>query len=159
MAPPVGWTERQEDGLRWIDLRLPALPWRVSVCLMRVDGLPQILGLRLVPRSDVKVSDTVLSAARLRALPFREIRTAALAALNFDVDELRASVRRLSDDTSSDEHYRTVADTYRAAVAAGRPPRPTIANVWGRSLGAADLWIAEARTRGHLEPAAKGRTS
>jgi len=51
----------------------------------------------------------------------------------------------------SDEHLRAVADQYRAAVKAGRPPTATIRRVAGVGKPTASKWVREARRRKFLE--------
>src|SRR4051794_26382020 len=59
--------------------------------------------------------------------------------------------------TNPDLFYRQVAGAYTAAIATSQKPAPLIAERAGVPVPTVHRWIAEARRRGHLPPARKGR--
>lgn len=61
------------------------------------------------------------------------------------------------DGTDPDGFYRQVAQAYSAAVAKSRKVAPTLAEEAGVPVPTVHRWIAEARRRGFLPPARKGR--
>jgi hypothetical protein len=136
----------------WVSVTRPELPWRVQMKVASVDGRPQITGLRLEPRPDRPEADAVITSERLRSLPLRQLREAALAALRFDLRALARQLRRVErvGRRWPEEHYRLVADLYRAAIDSGQPPLPVIMKHWSVSRPAASKYVREARRRGFL---------
>lgn len=61
------------------------------------------------------------------------------------------------DGTDPDGFYRAVADAYREAVAQSRAVAPALADEAGVPIPTVHRWIGEARRRGFLPPARKGR--
>lgn len=66
--------------------------------------------------------------------------------------ELKAPTAGLTD-----EFLDQLAAAYRELAAAKRAPAPAIAEQTGRPVGTVHRWIAEARKRGYLPPAQRGR--
>lgn len=61
------------------------------------------------------------------------------------------------DGTDPDSFYRQVAAAYNSAVMEGPAPAKVLAEEAGVPVTTVHRWIREARTRGHLPPARKGR--
>ncbi|MEV0723933.1 hypothetical protein AB0I37_14270 [Micromonospora purpureochromogenes] len=61
------------------------------------------------------------------------------------------------DGTDPEGFYKAVADAYREAVAQSRAVAPTLADEAGVPIPTVHRWIGEARRRGFLPPARKGR--
>ncbi|MDQ7910757.1 hypothetical protein RB614_40330 [Phytohabitans sp. ZYX-F-186] len=68
----------------------------------------------------------------------------------------RASLTR-PDGSDPDGFSRRVADAYNEAVVSTRKPAMVLAEEAGVPVTTVHRWIAEARRRGHLPPARKGR--
>jgi hypothetical protein len=88
--------------------------------------------------------------------------------LTTDLDELSKRVYRQAPlpklerrprNRLDDEFYRQVAASYRQAVAAGLPPSKTLAEIADTPPGTVNRWIAEARKRGFLPRAERGKVS
>lgn len=60
-------------------------------------------------------------------------------------------------DGLTDEFLDDLAAAYRELVVAKRAPAPAIAEQTGRPVGTVHRWIGEARKRGHLPPAQRGK--
>jgi hypothetical protein len=71
----------------------------------------------------------------------------------------RPELERPPRSQLDDDFYRRVALAYRRAIAAGLPPSKTLAEVSETPPGTVNRWIAEARKRGHLPTAERGRVS
>lgn len=146
----------------WTEVDAPdLLPWLAQVKVAQVDGQPRIIGLRLEPRygdlpGDMCVRDLVVTAEALRRLPLTELREAGLRMQRLDLfealDVLGAPGKKPGRRSWDDEHYRRVAQVYRAADEAGTAPRHVIAKRWQVEPPTVSRWLAEARRRGHLEP-------
>lgn len=61
------------------------------------------------------------------------------------------------DGKITDEFLRNLAAMYRWAVAAGKAPGPAIAESAGVPVSRVHRWVAQARQRGFLAPAIKGK--
>jgi len=59
----------------------------------------------------------------------------------------------------NDDFFRRVALAYRQAVTAGRPPTKTLAAISDTPPGTVNRWIAEARARGFLPQASRGKVT
>jgi hypothetical protein len=57
----------------------------------------------------------------------------------------------------TEEFLADLAEAYRELVVAKRAPAPAIAEQTGRPVGTVHRWIGEARKRGHLPPAQRGK--
>lgn len=151
-------------GLRgdgWIEISVPELPWRVEVLVESVDGVAQILGLRLEPdvdeggllRSHWIVRDVVITSARLRSLPLRRLRQASSAIKRMSLVEAFGALRpppRKPGQRLMNGHYEAVADLYRAAIESGDAPLPAIGRRWQVSRPTASRWVRGARELGVL---------
>jgi hypothetical protein len=60
---------------------------------------------------------------------------------------------------TTEAHLREVADVYREALAAGKPPTKAIGAHWYVTPPTASRWVAKAREVGFLGPATHGRAS
>jgi len=60
-------------------------------------------------------------------------------------------------DGLTEDFLADLAAAYRELVIAKRAPAPAIAEQTGRPVGTVHRWIAEARKRGHLPPAQRGK--
>jgi hypothetical protein len=115
-------------------------------------GRPVILGLRL------DQSHEPISAATLRALPLREITSVAAALVADDVPKARKVAGRLADERTpgvpwGEDHYRAVAELYKAEVRAGESPGPAIQARWNVSRAMASRYVKTAReVYGFLPP-------
>jgi hypothetical protein len=69
----------------------------------------------------------------------------------------RFNLVKPSDGRLSDEFLRNVAGVYLATVEAKRAPAPAIAAMAGVPVRTVHRWVTEARRRGYLPPATKGR--
>ena len=148
------------DG--WYGFLLRGIGW-VEVAMAKVDGLPEIVGLRMDVRpmwateDELHLLDTmthdeqrqwaidnappgaasgaVITAERLRSLPLGEMRAAVAARLAGD-DAFGAfgKVARERGKAWPDEHYRQVAEVYKSAVEHREPPLKAIQEHWHVSL-------------------------
>jgi len=163
------------DG--WYGFGLRGVGW-VEVAMARVDGLPEIVGLRIdirpmfVDESERhvlempaqqqrqwavdnappgKASEAVITAERLRAIPFAELRAAVAARLAGD-DAFGAfeKVARERGKALPDEHFRQVAAVYQAAVERRAAPLKAIQEQWHVSRPAAAKYVRRARELGFL---------
>jgi hypothetical protein len=148
-------------GLRgdgWVVIHLPELPWDPVVQIAEINGAPEIIGLRLEPRTED--SSTKIRAEDLRALPMEKLRNVAFDARRMDLRKVARSLRRvekLPGNRLPDALYPQVAEIYEAAVTSGQNPLPTIADFYGVSRAAAAKYVNEARKRGFLRyPARRG---
>jgi hypothetical protein len=71
----------------------------------------------------------------------------------------RAKVRRGSRPRYRDDHYKQVADVYRAAYQAKEPPARKVADEYGVPPATARAWIARCREMGLLPPATERKPS
>ena len=163
------------DG--WFGFLLRGIGW-VDVAMAKVDGLPEIVGLRMdvrpmfVDESERYVLDmtaeqqrqwaidnaphgaapaAVITAERLRSLPLAELR-AAVAARMAGADAFAAfgKVARERGKAWPDEHYRQVAELYKSAVEHRKPPLKAIQEHWHVTRPAAAKYVKGARERGFL---------
>ncbi len=66
--------------------------------------------------------------------------------------------RRPGRQGHSDDHYKQVADAYKAFITTGESaPNKRIAEEWGYSRNTVAGWVRRARQLGYLPPAHKGR--
>ena len=163
------------DG--WYGFGLRGIGW-VEVAMAKVDGLPEIVGLRMdvrpmwVTEDERYVLDmtdeqqrqwaidnaphgaasaAVITAERLRSLPLAEMRAAVAARLAGD-DAFGAfeKVARERGKAWPDEHYRQVAEVYKSAVEHREPPLKAIQEHWHVSRPGAAKYVKGARERGFL---------
>jgi hypothetical protein len=163
------------DG--WYGFALRGIGW-VEVAMAKVDGLPEIVGLRMDLRPMFVTEDeryvfdmthdeqrqwaidnappgaasaAVITADRLRLLPLAEMRAAVAARLAGD-DAFGAfgKVARERGKAWPDEHYRQVAEAYKSAVEHREPPLTAIQEHWHVSRPAAAKYVKGARQRGFL---------
>jgi hypothetical protein len=164
------------DG--WYGFLLRGIGW-VEVAMAKVDGLPEIVGLRMdvrpmwVTEDELHLLDTmthdeqrqwaignappgaasgaVITAERLRSLPLAEMRAAVAARLAGD-DAFGAfgKVARERGKAWPDEHYRQVAGVYKSAVEHREPPLKAIQEHWHVSRPGAAKYVKGARERGFL---------
>ena len=163
------------DG--WYGFALPGVGW-VEVAMARVDGLLEIVALRIdirpmfVDESELHVldmpveqqrqwavdhappgraSEAVITAERLRTIPFAELRAAVAARMVGD-DAFGAfeKVARERGKALPDEHFQQVAAVYRAAVERRASPLKEIQAQWQVSRPAAAKYVRRARELGFL---------
>ncbi|HUY45911.1 MAG TPA: hypothetical protein VMV92_09325 [Streptosporangiaceae bacterium] len=163
------------DG--WYGFGLRGIGW-VEVAMAKVDGSPEIVGLRIdvrpmfVDESELHVLDmtaeqqrqwaidngphgaapaAVITAERLRSLPLAELRAAVAARMAGD-DAFGAfeKVARERGKAWPDEHYRQVAEVYKSAVEHRKPPLKAIQEHWHVTRPAAAKYVKGARERGFL---------
>ncbi len=163
------------DG--WYGFGLRGVGW-VEVAMARVDGLLEIVGLRIdvrpmfVDESERhvlempaeqqrqwavdntppgKASGAVITAERLRAIPFAELRAAVAARMAGD-DAFGAfeKVARERGKALPDEHFRQVATVYQSAVERRAAPLKAIQEQWHVSRPAAAKYVRRARELGFL---------
>jgi len=166
-----------ETGDGWFGFLLRGIGW-VEVAMAKVDGLPEIVGLRMdvrpmfVGESERYVLDlpakqqrqwaidnaprgaasgAVITAERLRSLPLAELR-AAVAARMAGEDAFAAfgKVARERGKAWPDDHYRQVAEVYKSAVEHGKPPLKAIQEHWHVTRPAAAKYVKGARERNFL---------
>jgi len=159
------------DG--WVSLALHGFPWDIAVKVTEVDGIPELTALRLEPRTAhfgypdadgtrvpigaVDATDAVVTSERLRSLPLRLIANVAAAVLAGGEPEKIAAVfesERVNwpqGRPRPDEHYKEVANVYRAALAWRQPPVKAIEERWVVGRAMASRYVAEARKRGYLD--------
>jgi hypothetical protein len=103
--------------------------------------------------------NVVLDRKVLAAVPLAELLRGAQHALGWDLESWGNAIKRWPPPPKGqpypDEHYRQVAEAYRAAVAVGQSPRPFICRTWGFSEATVSRWISTARQKNLLEPAPK----
>ena len=163
------------DG--WFGFSLRGVGW-VEVAMARVDGLPEIVGLRIdirpmfVDESALHVlemsaeeqrqravdnappgraAEAVITAERLRAIPFAELRAAVAARIAGD-DAFGAfeKVARQRGKALPDKHFQQVAAVYRSAVERRAAPLKAIQEQWHVSRPAAAKYVRRARELGFL---------
>lgn len=66
-------------------------------------------------------------------------------------------IERPLDGRLTDEFLENLAEVYRWAVESGKPPAPLIAELSKSSVRTVHGWVSEARKRGFLPPAVKGK--
>jgi len=166
-----------ESGDGWFGFLLRGIGW-VEVAMAKVDGLPEIVGLRMdvrpmfVDESELYVLDmtaeqqrqwaidnaphgaasaAVITAERLRSLPLAELRAAVAARMAGD-DAFGAfgKVARERGKAWPDDHYLQVAEVYKSAVEHRKPPLKAIQQHWHVSRPAAAKYVKGARERGFL---------
>jgi len=166
----------QADG--WYGFLLRGIGW-VEVAMAKVDGLPEIVGLRMdvrpmwVTEDELHLLDTmthdkqrqwaidnappgaasgaVITAERLRSLPLAEMRAAVAARLaGNDAFGAFGKVARERGKAWPDEHYRQVAEVYKSAVEHREPPLKAIQEHWHVTRPAAAKYVKGARDRGLL---------
>lgn len=147
------------DG--WVRVVIPELPWRVEVKIARVDGAPQILGLRLEPdvddderlQGEWRVRDVVISTQALRRLPLVRLRAAASQLHRLELDEVFKALTpptRKPGQPLPPSHFDEVATVYRAAVDGGQHPLLAICRKWQVKRPTASRWVRAARETGIL---------
>jgi hypothetical protein len=106
-----------------------------------------------------QIENVLLDRKVLAAVPLAELLRGAQHALGWDLESWGNAIKRWPPPPKGqpypDEHYWQVAEAYRAAVAAGQPPRPFIHKTWGFSEATVSRWIRTARQKNMLEPAPK----
>lgn len=148
----------RSDG--WIEIEYPTLvPWRVALLVRKVDGVHQVLGLELHPplgedgtlRHGLRIRDVVLTDEAKRALPLARLREVAVEYLGGKPGRAFRAMARVEREPGkawSDDHFAAVAEVYRRAVDAGRPPLKEIQDEWGVRRAAAAKWVKRARDLG-----------
>jgi hypothetical protein len=160
------------DG--WVHFQIPTVGW-VSVALAHVDGLPQIVELKIGitsphqdPIQDQKMRQwvvdqlrkkgtkttsnaPVITAELLRGLPLAEMRAAAAAHQAGDhwFDEFK-TVARQRGKALPDEHYQQVAQVYRDAVARRQPPLKAVEERFSVTRAGASRAVKRSRELGFL---------
>ncbi|MDQ6617395.1 MAG: hypothetical protein M3083_22270 [Actinomycetota bacterium] len=156
MGPEGWWTV-------WLDDQ----PWRIDVCVERVDGVPQLTGLRLAREPEpgggiAEPADAVITAERLRKLPLRALRADALAYLDGQTDRVGQELFKRFDERPPggawpDDHYREVAAEYLRAVQRGLAPLVAIGERWHVGRAMASKYVKRARELKYLGyPARRG---
>jgi hypothetical protein len=166
-----------ESGDGWYGFAFRDIGW-VEVAMAKVEGSPEIVGLRLdvrpmfVDESELHVLDmkaeqqrqwaidnappgaasaAMITAERLRGLPLAELRAAVAARIaGDDAFGAFAKVARERGKAWPDEHYQQVAEVYKSAVEHRRHPLKDIQEQWHVSRPAAAKYVKGARERGFL---------
>ena len=152
----------------WISTPFDGLPWDIEVKGGRVNGVWQIIGLKIEclggvldltgerPRTEIEVDpkdiDPTITTDLLRQLPLRQLRKMVELWEERDIDPESLLRRDVLEPFTTerppggwgDDHYQRVADAYRNAKQA---PTQAIADRWNVSRAAASKWIKEARKR------------
>jgi hypothetical protein len=161
--------EKSED--RW--LKLGVLPemgaWDVRVRVARVDGMIQVVGIRLEPPRDQEpTSRHVISSKSLPALKHRAIARAREMVVGKKPKPPQLDWWDNDDDAwdlaspgpgrgYSDDFYEVVALLYHMAVQEGEKPVPQIQQYMGiEKIDTVNKWIAKARKKGMLTPGRPG---
>jgi hypothetical protein len=104
-------------------------------------------------------ANAVLNRKVLAAVPLAQLLRGAHEALGWDLQGWGNAIKRSLPPRKGQpypaEHYAQVAGAYRAAVAAGQPPRPFIRETWQVSGATVSRWISTARQMQLLGPAPK----
>ena len=168
--PATQWRVKAlDDDDNAFSLELLGFRWRVLTQVADVDGLPQLVGLSLLPRSDSTehLREAVVTVERLRQFPLSNIRKAVIRHRGKRLvgkghtPELLEMVRtamgmddRRQAGRLTDEHYVNVASVYNTALATGEAPRKAVMEAWTPiSRAAASKWIKEAKARGLITSA------
>ena len=166
-----------ESAGGWYGFGIRGIGW-VEVAMAKVDGLPEIVALRMdvrpmwVEESELYVFDmtpeeqrqwvidnappgsasaAVITAELLRSLPLAEMRAAVAARMaGDDAFDAFGKVARERGKAWPDEHYRQVAEVYKSAVEHREPPLQAIQDQWHVSRPAAAKYVRGARERGFL---------
>lgn len=166
-----------ESAGGWYGFGIRGIGW-VEVAMAKVDGLPEIVALRMdvrpmfVEESELYVFDitpeeqrqwaidnappgsalaAVITAEMLRSLPLAEMRAAVAARMaGDDAFDAFGKVARERGKAWPDEHYRQVAEVYKSAVEHREPPLQAIQEHWRVSRPAAAKYVKGARERGFL---------
>lgn len=113
------------------------------------------------PDGRVLVGPLVALAARGAGedVPMSELRERAqrVKAVAAKKRARRRKPLRRPDGTNPDGFYQQVAAAYSEAVLATSKPAKVLAEEAGVPVGTVHRWIREARRRGHLPPARRGR--
>jgi hypothetical protein len=158
----VSSTEFTILGSGWIQVRIRDLPWDISLKLANVDGKPEIIGMELSPKTGARVDECVVSSAVLRRFPLDTVRKMAVATMSFDFKAATRSLRRVKREARArwpDEHYKQVAEVYRAARAARKAPTKAVGAHWKVGRAQASVYVKEARNRRYLAPPGKRITA
>lgn len=133
--PRDSWTPVDGHPGVAVRFRTDAATGRVAVCGVRIE------------RDIVGTND-------LRGIPLAHIETMANLG-----DGAAADLPALARPDGTDPHgfYRLLAEHYRSAVATTPKPAVRLAHAAGVPVPTVHRWIAEARRRGFLPPARKGR--
>ena len=148
----------------WVVVPIGELPHEVQAFVADVDGVPQLIGLRIEPHAAWLASDELrrrpsilagslgkgvdptITADLMRRLPLRLLRDSA-AQVGAPEEIHPLAINRRPTDPWPDEHFNLVADTYRAATSA---PLRAIQAKWSVSRPTASNWVRTARERGLL---------
>lgn len=141
----------------------PDLPWMFGVQIGDVNGVWQIVGLRIEgapvqfgPDDERPLLwaggakngiEPTITTDLLRQLPLRQLREMAVRRHRGEDDLLEPFVLERPAGGWGEEHYRTVAQVYRNAPDA---PLKAISQRWGVSRAAASKWVRKARELGLL---------
>lgn len=145
----------------WVGLDFEGLPWTISTKVAHVNGVWQIVGLRIEPQNlEIQEVDgrerlaytgptenaPTITADVLRELPLNQLRRMG-AEQQSGRDPLEPLVVVRPSGGWGDDHYRAVAREYRNA---DRAPLKAIQERWRVSRATASKWVHEARERGFL---------
>lgn len=145
-------------GMGWLGVSdLPGWEgFNISVRAAVVDGQPRVIGLHLDPVGGA--DGTPITSARLRGFPATELAALALARGRLDTrpgvqQAIAAAARRTPSkvDSRAATSVEQVAEIFRLAREAGRPPRAEICDRLNISPRTADRYIRRARDSGLLD--------
>lgn len=142
-----GWDEIELENFPAHSIRVLALP---------IDGRPRIIGLHIEPKGELPLTTASgLTGEKLRKVPIQDL--AVLLAGDGDVVfEALAAVHESEEPSKSERDINAtveqVANLYKAAQRAGKPPRTIIKEALHISDRTLDRRIADARASGLLEP-------
>lgn len=109
-------------------------------------------------RGDRKVvTRLVIEADLIDASLLRHVAIGRVEALLNAPTDARAVTLQRPDGSDPATFYRSVADAYNATVPHSSRPARLMADQASVPVGTVHRWIAEARRRGYLPPARKGR--
>jgi hypothetical protein len=120
---------------------------------------PVIEAVTIAVKKEVPFGGAPIDRKALADIPLAELVRNAYDALQWDLEGWANGIKRFPPPRRGegypDEHYQQIAGAYRAAEAAGVPPRPFIMKTWQMSGAEVSRWISKARDKGFLPAARK----
>jgi hypothetical protein len=149
-----------DDRVMEVSFDDPTGPFRYAARVRGSTRGPVIEAVTVSIKPEARQDGTaVLNRKVLATVPLAQLRHGAQEALGWDLQGWGNAIKRSPPPRRGQsypaEHYAQVAGAYRAAVAAGQPPRPFISETWRVSGATVSRWISTARQMNLLGPAPK----
>ncbi|WP_430789174.1 hypothetical protein [Actinoplanes sp. G11-F43] len=152
------FTEKQTELVMDVSYDPPEGSFRYAAVVRRVeDGpvtWPVIEAVTIRVKDGVPFGDAPIDRKAMDDLPLAELVRNAFDALHWDLEKWASAIGRFPPPRRGEgypeEHYKQIAGAYRAAEAAGVPPRAFIMKTWQMSGAEVSRWISRARDLGFL---------